>query len=80
MPDNVKLAALVALTIASEARTRYKHRKYRALVAKTYDILVTQIADQSRTIEYLCTLLDEHGIEVDEFDRIALNFTTTEKD
>lgn len=77
--------AMFALVVAHDIRTQIKARQDRQFAA---DVLETQeiysqemeknydakLEAAGRQIEYLVGMLNEHDIEPDEFDLIALNF------
>lgn len=76
MPNLSKLiyTAALALTVASEIKERIDAKKAAKLYLASHEAFEeTQRANEAQ-ISYLCHMLDQHDIAVDEFDLIALNF------
>lgn len=83
MPNkfNLTIVAALVLVAAHDIRTTIKHRQYVqsaseafGLVTDANDIVTAECDTQRGQIGYLIHLLEEAGVETDEFDRIALNF------
>lgn len=73
-PSKFIYAAALALTVASDIKERLDAKKAAKLyLASHKEFEEIQRANEAQ-ISYLCHMLDEHDIAVDEFDLIALNF------
>jgi hypothetical protein len=72
MPPKLQLAALAALGSTYGLTILYHRRKY-AQIARVL-IIVGEERDVLKTqIRYLAEVLEENGVELSEFDLIALN-------
>jgi hypothetical protein len=84
-PKSLIAPAMFALVVAHDISIQIKAKKARALaveVLETQEIYAHELVKDyeekltaaGAQIQYLIHLLNEHGIEIDEFDLIALNF------
>lgn len=83
MPNkfNLTIATAFALVVAHDIKLHLKRRKDLQTTNETFeiltqanDILVTECMSQHARAEYLIHLLTEAGVEIDEFDLIALSY------
>lgn len=83
MPNkfNLTIVTAFALVVAHDIKSHIQRRKDLQTTNETFeiltqanDILVTECISQHARSEYLVHLLTEAGVELDEFDLIALNY------
>lgn len=73
----VPAAVVVSLFVYDHIKTKIDARQAAKLYLAAHEAFEeTQKAHETQ-IEYLCHMLDENDIEVNEFDLIALNFNQT---
>lgn len=76
MFNKLNLIPLIALgvVVAHDIKIQIEAKKLTELFITAHQVIEeTEQANQAK-IQYLCHLLDEHGVPADEFDLIALNF------
>lgn len=69
---NAKTAAVItttAIAAVQSYRLRKERRAHKTDINTLYEMSVTLL----KQTEFLCTKLDENGIEITEFDRIVYN-------
>lgn len=74
MPHHIKLAALLALVVAHDIKTQIEAKKAAKLYLNAHKTFEEAEAIRTAQISYLCHLIDNSDIEVDEFDLIALSY------
>ena len=76
MPHHLKFALLIAAIVADDLKVRRFTTKLCKAYVELNETHEQTVAAQEARNQYLCHLLNEHDVEVDEFDMIALNFDT----
>lgn len=78
---NIALIGITAFSVVNDVRTVISARKYMqsgnetiATLTQANDMLIDECMAQEHKIEYLMHKLNEHGVPMDEFDIIALNY------
>ena len=76
MPNKLQIAAgmVFALAVAHDIKTQIKTTKAAYLFLEASKAYEETQAANAKQIQYLCHMLDKHGIPADEFDLIALNY------
>lgn len=76
MPNkfHIVAGAALALTIVHDLRTRIEATKNARLFIKAAEAYQETQEINEAQIQYLCHMLDEHDVPVNEFDLIALNY------
>jgi len=74
MQINRILVVIAVGAVADSIRTRIEARKAAELYLAAHKQFEKNEAAHKGTIEYLVHMLNEHDIEIDQFDLIALNF------
>lgn len=74
MPTKFWLAAALVASIAHDIKITREYNEAVSVFTDAHTHFVNLEVDRCATIRYLCNMLDEHDIPVDEFDLIALNF------
>lgn len=69
-------ATVIGIDVALHIRKRRTIKKYKNANAQMY-VAILALAQMQ---EYLSSLLDENGVEITEFDRIALNTIVSQID
>jgi hypothetical protein len=79
--SQIAYAAILAFFVQHDIRLRIKSIKAAKAFLECIDAYNAHVEDLAETkeaqklqIDYLCHLLNEHGIPADKFDLIALNF------
>jgi hypothetical protein len=78
MHHKIALATALAFAVAHDLRTQRKANKDAKAFLQVHDYLIETMKYNEEAanaqIKYLCHMLDEHDIPVDEFDLIVLNY------
>jgi|tagenome__1003787_1003787.scaffolds.fasta_scaffold10900823_1 hypothetical protein len=64
----------IALVAAHDLRTQFEAKKNAKLFLEAAEAYEETQRQNEAQIQYLCHMLDQHGIAVTEFDLIALHF------
>lgn len=78
MPSKFAFAVALAVVVAHDIKTQIEAQKAAKLFLTAHEQFREIKTYNHAQIEYLINMLIENGIELDEFDLIALNFDTTE--
>lgn len=68
------VGALVALVVLDNLRIRIQASKAGRLYIEAQEEFEKDQVAKNAQIMYLCHIMDKHGIDVDEFDMIVLNY------
>lgn len=84
LKSHIALTAALTLAVADDIRMKIRNHRQVELLAKQQGAIefafeAVEAADKKlevagSQIQYLCHVLNENGVEVDEFDLIALNY------
>lgn len=73
MPKLSFITAALAAALVYDTKVHYKNRKKYAAAKEEIEILSHNVNFNGSMVKYLCQKMDAHGIELDEFDLIALS-------
>ena len=69
----IAAGVVTAFAIADDIETHVRSAKFIRLATDAYDEVKATRNIYEKQLQYLCSVLNKHGVPMDEFDSIALN-------